>query len=462
MSSAAVALLAVAAPAVPVSPAAASDNGHGQLVDCSHASERVTISVSSYLDRDCTYSGGFAITASNVTLDCRGALLRRTSADGRDAIAVAVDAEADLGNVTIRNCRIDGFFHAIDLARNGANQLAAGHEYDHSLSNVVVEDTHISGTRAVGIYVHPYVTGTTLLRDVVTGSASAGVYLDEGSRGARIEGNVFTGNGFVENGPGGTNTTFGGLSVRYWGPGREGIAVDGSSDNVIRGNWIAGNSAGGVFLYTNCGENVHTDPANWLEHRYGAEHNEIAGNVIAGSGTGVWVASRMGENVYPMDCSDVPYVSGPLKSITLDHASYNTVNANLIVGAAFGVRVEDDHAAVTRNWFVASSAADYAVVVGTPYRTAALGEPVADTVVARNLSSITGNRSPYRWVDGVTRLRDQQNVAAGTASPFCTAPDVPRGPFVMVYAFALQDPSQPPVPPPAYTVPSLGVLPACS
>jgi hypothetical protein len=32
----------------------------------------------------------------------------------------------------------------------------------------------------------------------------------------------------------------------------------------------------------------------------------------------------------------------------------------------------------------------------------------------------------------------------------------------MVYAFAIQDPSQPPVPPPAYSVPSLGILPPCT
>jgi parallel beta-helix repeat protein len=457
-------VLVLAALAVPVSPdaAGAAARKADQLVDCSHASTRVTITVTSHLDSRCTYTGGFDITASNVTLDCRGALLRDTAADGVNAIVVAVDANANLQNVTIRDCRIEGFFHGIDIARNGVNQLAAGHEYDHYLRNVVVEDTNVADTHAVGIYVHPYVTGTVLRGDVVTGSASTGLYLDEGSRGGRIEGNVFASNGFVENGPGGTNTSFGGLSVRFWGPGREGIAVDGSSDNVIRGNWIAGNSAGGVFLYTNCGENVHTDPADWLDHRYGAEHNDVEGNVIAGSGTGVWVASRMGENVYPMDCSDVPYVSGPFKAITLDRAPYTTVRANVIVGAAFGVRVEDDHATVVQNWFVASSPADYAVIVGTPYRTGVLGEPVTDALVAGNLSSITGNPSPYRWVDGVSALHDAYNVALGKVSALCKAPDVPRGPFVMVYAVAPQDPSQPPVPPPAYTVASLGVLPACA
>jgi parallel beta-helix repeat protein len=456
------ALVALALPATTATAATASQHTRPplQLVDCTRANEHVTITVSSRLDPRCTYTGGFDITASNVTFDCRNARLRRATGDV-NAIAVFVDADANLSNITIRNCRIDGFSHGVDIARNRANQLAAGHEYDHYLRNVVVEDTRIRNTHAVGIYVHPYVTRTTLRRDVVTGAASTGVYLDEGSRRARIVDNVFGANGFVENGPGGTNTTFNGVGVRYWGPGREGIAVDGSSDNLIRGNQLLGNSAGGVFLYTNCGENVHTDPEDWLDHRYGAEHNTIAGNTIVGAGTGVWIASRMGENVYPMDCSDVPYVSGPLQTITLDRAAKNTVRGNTIVGADFGVRVEDDHAIVAGNTFSASSASDYAVVVGTPYRTSALDEPVKDATVARNVSTIVGNASPYRWVDGVAALHDEDNVSLGAASAMCEAPEIPRGPFVMVYAIALQDPSRPPVPPPAYTVPSLGVLPAC-
>jgi len=444
-----------------VSPAAAAPTGTGRTIGCEQADQRVTLTASTRLDNHCRYTGGFDITASNVTLDCDGARLEHTSNDGLNAVAVSVGADADLANVTIRNCRIRGFAHAIDIARIGAQELAAGHEYDHHLRDVVVEHNQISDTHAVGIYVHPYVTRTTLRDNTVTGSASTAVYLDEGSRGARVERNILTGNGFVENGPGGTNTTFGGLNVRFWGPGREGIAVDGSSDNVIRRNLIAGNSAGGVFLYTNCGENVHTDPADWLDHRYGAEHNDVADNVIAGHGTGVWIASRMGENVYPMDCSDVPYKSGALQSITLDRAPYTTVTGNVIAGADFGVRIEDDHATVSRNRFIASSAGDYAVVVGTPYRTAVLGEPVSHTIVAHNVSTIMGNPSPYRWVDGVTALRDEHNLALGQMSAFCKAPDLPRGPFVMVYAVALQDPSQPPVAPPAYTVPSLGVLPGC-
>jgi hypothetical protein len=432
-----------------------------QVVGCDRASERVTLTTSAVLDPSCTYTGGFDIIASNVVLDCRGAHLQGAPDESRHGVAVSAPVDSDLVDVTIRRCTIDGFFHAVDIARDGVTGLAAGHEYDHHLRHVVVEDSHLVHSRGVGLYVHPYVTGTVVRRDVIDGSASTGVYLDEGSRDAKITQNVVTGNGFVENGPGGTNTNFGGLDVRFWGPGREGIAVDGASDNVIAHNVIAGNSAGGVFLYTNCGENVHTDPANWLDHRYGAEHNVVAANVIAGAGTGVWIGSRMGENVVVMDCSDVPYVSGPLQAITLDRAPYNTARDNVIVGADFGVRVEDDDATITRNRFVGSGASQYAVVVGTPYRTRVLDHPVTDTVVTGNDATITGNASPYRWVAGVDGLRDARNTALGHAATFCLAPDVPRGPFVMVYAVALQDPSQPPVAPPPYTVPSLGELPAC-
>jgi len=119
-------------------------------------------------------------------------------------------------------------------------------------------------------------------------------------------------------------TQFNGVTFRFWGPGREGIAVDGSRDNRISNNWIAENSAGGVFLYTNCGEYVHSDPTNWVEHRFGADDNTITGNLIAGGRAGVWVGSRMAENVYPMDCSDVPYVSGPVQAITLDRARFGS------------------------------------------------------------------------------------------------------------------------------------------
>jgi hypothetical protein len=74
-------------------------------------------------------------------------------------------------------------------------------------------------------------------------------------------------------------------------------------------NTLQGNSAGGIFLYTNCGEYVHSRPERWFPRRYGADDNVIAGNRFRGGVNGVWVGSRMGESTLPMDCSDVPTTS---------------------------------------------------------------------------------------------------------------------------------------------------------
>ncbi len=435
---------------------------HAAMVPCSQAAQRLTITASVQLDPSCTYSGGFDITESNVDFDCNGALIQGLPGTRALGIVVSTNANVNVDNVTIRRCRIDGFFNNIHLVRQGFRALARGREYDHHLRNVVIEQSTLTHSQGVGIYVNDYVTDTTMRSLVITDAGSTGIYLDHGSRRAHVLGNVLARNGFVENGPGGTNTNFAGIDVRYWGPGREAIAVDGSRDNVIDHNWLINNSYGGVLLYTNCGENVHIDPNSWVDHRYGAEHNTVANNVIIGGETGVWIGSRMGENVYPMDCSDVPYVSGPLQAIILDRAPRNTVRGNTFAHLNFGVRVEDDNATVVGNHFFGEDPSQFAVVVGTPWRTQALNRPVAHATVVGNQSSIAGNLDPYRWVDGIFDLSDHANTALGTTAAFCNAPSVYRPPFVMAYAFALQDPTEPPVPPPAYRVPSLGALPRCA
>jgi hypothetical protein len=442
--------------------AAADDVVAPAVIGCDQAANRIEVTVSSVLDPSCTYTAGLDITASDVVLDCRHALIQ--NAGGGIGILVQTPADVDLAHVTIRNCRVDGFVNSIHLRRLGLIALPAGHEYDHHLSDVSILDSELRNSRGVGLYVDGYVTNTTIRHLLIAGAGSDGIYLDAGSRYARVVENAVVWNGYRENGqtPEGTVTQFGGVTFRFWGPGREGIAVDGARDNRIARNWIAANSAGGVFLYTNCGEYVHSDPANWVEHRFGAEDNDIVGNLITGGETGVWVGSRMGENVYPMDCSDVPYVSGPVQAITLDRAPHTTVRNNVIGDVYAGVRVEDDGTKVVGNLFGGRDASRHAVIVGTPFRTTALGHPVTDTIVKNNVSTILGNTSPYRWVDGVDGLDARRNTALGAASTFCPAPDVPRGPFVMVYAVAVQDPNGPPAPKPAYDVPRLGALPACA
>lgn len=460
------ALLALGAvPAAPaaavVDPAPAARPAAPTVIGCDRAAERVQVTANAVLDPSCTYTAGIDIRASGVTLDCRGALIQQAS--GGIGILVETPAGVDMAHVTIRNCHVDGFVNSIHLRRAGFNALTAGHEYDHHLDDVRVLDSTLTGSRGVGLYVDGYVTNTLVKHVLIRDSGSDGIYLDAGSRYGRVIENVIVANGFRENGPNpeGTVTQFNGVTFRFWGPGREGIAVDGSRDNRIASNWIVGNSAGGVFLYTNCGEYVHSDPANWVEHRFGAEDNTVVANLITGGEAGVWIGSRMGENVFPMDCSDVPYVTGPALAVTLDRAPRTTVRNNIIGDATYGVRVEDDGARIVGNTISAPDATHHAIIVGTPYRTTKLAHPVTDTVVHDNVSTIVGNRSPYRWVDGVQGLVARRNTALGVPSAFCSAPDLPRGPFVMVYALAVQDPNGPPVPKPDYAVPRLGALPAC-
>src|SRR5262249_47253378 len=154
----------------------------------------------------------------------------------------------------------------------------ARHEYDHGISGVVIEDSDIGGSQGVGIYVDAYVTRTTIRDTTIVGAGSTGIYLEAGSTDNVVEHNTIRDNGFVENSPSGQLFSFNGVQFRFWGTGREGIAVDGSRRNKIVGNVLSGNSAGGIFLYTNCGENVHVDPQAWIPRPYGADDNVISGN----------------------------------------------------------------------------------------------------------------------------------------------------------------------------------------
>jgi hypothetical protein len=454
-------LMLLVAAAATIAPGAVAHAGTttAPVIGCDRAPSRIQLTASATLDPTCTYTAGIDITASDVTLDCNHALIQ--SAGGGVGILVTTPVDVDMAHVTIRNCRIAGFLDSILVSRDGTNRLAAGEEYVHHLDAVRIEDNVLSKSQGVGIYVGGYVTGTVIKHNGVFDAGSTGVYLDAGSRYNRVAENVLVHDGYAENGPEGSVTDFNGVLFRSWGPGREGIAVDGSRDNVIARNWIVGSSAGGVFLYTNCGEYVHQHPESWVEHRYGAENNKVVANIITGGENGVWVASRMGENVFPMDCSDVPYVSGPIQAITLDRAANNTVRDNLIDDVTYGVRVEDDGTRVIRNRIGGVDGGHWAVVVGTPFRTAVLDHPVTNTIVRGNVSTIVGNPSPYRWVDGTANLLAWDNTAVSGPSGFCAAPDLPRGPFVMTYAIAVQDPNGPPAPRPDFEIPRLAAQPPC-
>jgi parallel beta-helix repeat protein len=436
---------------VSVTEADAVDPG-SQLITCDQADERVTIAVSSHLDPSCTWTRGVEIVASNVVLDCQGAHI--AAPDRRYGVHIVAPTDVALANITVRNCHIEGFLNNVRIEREGFRELAEGQEYEHAFSGIVIEDSTILNSRGVGIFVDGYVTDVTLRRLHVEGAGSTGIYLEAGSKDNVVEDNEIVNNGYSENGPSGQFFTLAGATFWFWGTGREGLAIDGSRNNRVVNNVFRGNSAGGIFLYKNCGEFVNERPERWWHRRYGADGNTIEGNTFVGEDNGVWIASRMGENTLPMDCSDPEYLLG----VVLDYADDNVVRANVFENVTFGVRVEDDRAVVVDNEFTSGDPAHQAIVLGTRYRTTALGLPVDGTTITGNRASIAGNTNPYRWIHGHANTTFAGNESLGRPVGLCEGVQPATGPFVFVVEFVVADPenpptSEPPVLPPPEPLP---------
>ena len=410
--------------AVPGVGSAASADPASTLVGCDRAADRVVLTASAHLDPSCTYTAGFEITASHLTLDCAGATVRSAPGAAGVGILIHAPADEDLTDVTVRNCTVEGFLNSMRVTRDGFRDLAAGAEFDHGTSAITLAANRVSGSRGVGLYVDGYVAGVSILDNVVQGAGSSGIYLEGGSRRNLVQGNQILDNGFRENGPGGQRTSFGGLDLWFWGVGREGISVDGSSENRIADNLFRGNSAGGVFLYKNCGE--YPSSGRYFERRTPAADNTIEGNRFEGGRNGVWVGSRMSENTLPMDCTDPAYVQTGFVRIVLDHAPRNVIRANTFVEVTYGVRVEDDDTTVAGNAFEGSAADRWAVIVGTTERTTVLGQPVTGTVLTANRSTIVDNPDPYRWVFGHAATNDTDNTSVAGPTALCPGVPVPR------------------------------------
>jgi parallel beta-helix repeat protein len=446
----------VAAAGVCPAPAGAVDPG-SQLIGCDQADRQVTIAVSSHLDPSCTWTRGVEIVASDVVLDCQGAHI--AAPDRRTGILITAPVDVALSNIVVRNCHVEGFLNNVRITREGFRDLAEGMEYDHAYADIVIEDSVLLNSRGVGVFVDGYVTDVTLRNLHIEGSGSAGIYLEAGSKDNLVENNQIVNNGYSENGPNGQ--FFGDTSIWFWGTGREGLAIDGSRNNRVVGNFFSGNSAGAIFLYKNCGEFVNQRPERWWHRRYGADGNVIEDNTIVGEDNGVWIGSRMGENTWPMDCSDPAYISSGLTRVVLDYADDNVVRANIFENVTYGVRVEDDGAVVADNEFSGADPAQQAVIVGTRFRTPTLGLPVAGTTITGNRASIAGNTNPYRWIHGHEGTTFAGNESLGRLVGFCEGVQPPTNLFIFTLAFVIADPENPPTEGPP-VVPPPEPMPPCS
>ncbi|MCU1371448.1 MAG: hypothetical protein JWO77_2642 [Ilumatobacteraceae bacterium] len=428
------------------------------LIGCDQAAVRVQITVDSVLDPSCTYTAGFDVTASDVHLDCQGALIDAAVDEGV-GILIRTPNDVDLRNVTVSGCRVEGFVNSVRVRRDDARFLPAGSEHDHATSDIVVRGNQFSASKGVGVYVDAYVSDVTIASNEIHDTGSSGIYLEAGSQHNTVEDNVLNHNGYSENGAQGATFDVGGTTVWYWGTGREALSIDGSSDNVVRRNAFRDNSFGGIFLYENCGE-FQSRPGHWAR-RTPAARNLIEGNTFTDELNGVWVGSRMGENTLPMDCSEPAYVDEAGKRVSLDHAPDTTIRDNDFERVTYGVRVEDDRTTVEANRFTGTAADEHPVIIGTPYRTAVLHQPVTGTVLRGNLTT-GANDSPYRWVHAEEDTTVEGNVAAGAPAGICQGEPPPRQLFVMVIAVAAPNPDGSKPSTPDLTIDTLGALPRCA
>lgn len=402
------------------------------LVPCSEAGTLVQITADSHLDPSCVYTRGFEITASNVVFDCRGARIDDVARSRGRGIHIVAPADQVLENVTVRNCEVSGFLNNVRVTREGFKDLVPGSDYDHPFSDIVIENSRLWDSRGSGVFVNGYVTGVTLRLLDIRRSGSVGIYLEAGSRDNVVEHNTIRDNGFGDVDPvNGIPFDFDGTEVRLLQTGREGIAVDGSRSNRIAHNTIVGNSAGGIFLYKNCGEFATTEPAQWWTRHYGAEDNVIEHNLIADEPNGIWVGSRMAENQYFMDCSDPAYGEGPLRRLHLDQAGRNTLRHNVLVRTGNAIRIEDDRTLVEGNVIADDDPAARGILVGTKERTALLGQPVDGTTIRGNTVSIPGPES-YAWIHDHTGTTFEGNLAGGAPSTLSPGTQPVVNPFLFV------------------------------
>lgn len=328
----------------------------------------LVVSRSMSLDPRCHYTGTVTITGSGLTLDCNGATL---DGEGKVPRTLIVGGERRVTKVEVRNCvvtggRSEGLFVGLTMPDGRKPTDAQGrafynrHPQDIELRNLTVRRNGRSG-----VYVDDYVQNVTIADSVIEQNGGVGIYLEHSSRHNRV-----VGSRILDNGHGAQS----GIPGADSGP-REGIAIDSSADNLIEGNVISGNVAGGISLYRNCGE----QPGNpdQVKRWQPTAHNLIRNNEVEGGRVGIWVASRQDWPYRQDQCRLVP---DPAQGIFPDAAPANQVEGNTIGNVVTGIRVADDDNEVSGNRVEAQTSC---LVLGSEDRDRR-GRPVKGLAVVNN------------------------------------------------------------------------------
>ena len=284
------------------------------------------------LDANCTYNQSMIINESNVDVDCNGAIL---DGQGERKYGVVINSKGrPLSNVSVSNCNVRNFSAQGVLVTSGVPDAkrSSDRDFNYSVSptKIKLDNLLVERSGGVGVFLHSYVTDVTLRDSKILGSKGAGIYLEHSSRDNKLIANVIKDNG-AWNGP-------------KTGQ-REGLAIDSSARNLIQGNEFSGNSAGGIFLYKNCGEKFSQGRSviRWQS----SNDNIIKGNKFYDEKVGIWIASRQSRNQQKSDCGDRSLDSEG--KYFADYANHNTVKGNEFCRNKLPIKVEGDDNVVTGN-----------------------------------------------------------------------------------------------------------------
>ncbi|SKA78350.1 Right handed beta helix region [Thiothrix eikelboomii] len=264
----------------------------------------------------------------NVSLDLNGSTL--VSDKLMDAIRfTTTDPQRPSRNLSVKNGRIKGYGTALYVHRhlspsdlqNLVRNPQGYYPYIQQTAtrNVMIDNLQFLNPRGTAVYVWVGNSKVTLKNSKITAAQGPAVYLDTGSFANVIVDNVITHSGFLD--PQGKPKQGRGL--------REAIAIDGSYNNRIARNTLTANARGGVHLYANCGEKVHSDP-NYVPRIFEAKGNLIRNNRIQNNGAGgaVEIGKRVDWNLEDWDCAKPVYASFLTFKYYWDNSGHNRVEAN--------------------------------------------------------------------------------------------------------------------------------------
>lgn len=314
------------------------------------------------LQPHCVYQQTLTITRP-LTLDCQGAIL-----DGADKLAhgLIIDSRGQpLSGVRVQNCtfrhfRRDGILVHWSLPNDAkrARYPSQAERWRRAPQNIVFSQVRVERNGVAGIVIDDEVQAVTLDRVSVVDNAGWGLYWDHASRGHRLVNSEVRHNGHGSNKPG--------------------LAIDGSSDNLIAHTRFEDNRRAAIELYRNCWEFAASNPHSMPRER-GANDNRIEDNQFSHEQIGIWIAARQSRDLRAMHCGRPAYHAGRYVE---DQAQRNHIDRNRFEAIADrGVIVEDDDNSLNDNTF---ERAANAIVIGTPIRSQVLGKPVQGTQLQGN------------------------------------------------------------------------------